>query len=166
MSRKKSGCLASNLPGAVNVKNNDAPLPPVLPLKQPPHPAYNLNWGNSMVQNIDSILNEIKARLVPDGVEKLVLFGSYANGTPDEDSDIDLLVVTSDRIMPRNYAEKSNIYLRIAKKMEELRRQVPIDLIVHTHSMHQKFIEMDSMFCREILHSGRVFYEKNHASLA
>ena len=119
-----------------------------------------------MVQNIDSILNEIKDRLIPDGVEKLVLFGSYANGTPDENSDIDLLVVTSDRLMPRNYAEKSSIYLRIAKKIDELRRQIPIDLIVHTHSMHQKFIEMDSLFSREILNSGRVFYEKNYASVA
>jgi predicted nucleotidyltransferase len=119
-----------------------------------------------MVQNIDSILNEIKACLVPDGVEKLVLFGSYANGTPDEDSDIDLLVVTSERLIPRNFSEKSNIYLRVAKKIDELRRQIPIDLIVHTHSMHQKFIEMDSLFSREILNSGRVFYEKNYASVA
>ena len=75
-----------------------------------------------MVQNIDSILNEIKDRLIPDGVEKLVLFGSYANGTPDENSDIDLLVVTSDRLMPQNFSEKSNIYLRVAKKIDELRR--------------------------------------------
>jgi uncharacterized protein len=115
---------------------------------------------------IDNILSEIKYRLIPDGVEKLVLFGSYANGTPDEDSDIDLLVVTSDRLMPRNFAEKSDIYLRIAKKIDEIRRQVPIDLIVHTHTMHQKFIEMDSMFSREIRDSGRVVYEKNYASVA
>ncbi|MFW5803162.1 MAG: nucleotidyltransferase family protein, partial [Verrucomicrobiota bacterium] len=25
--------------------------------------------------------------------EKIILFGSYANGTPDEDSDVDLIVV-------------------------------------------------------------------------
>jgi len=29
-------------------------------------------------------------------VEKIILFGSYANGTPNEDSDIDLYVVMKD----------------------------------------------------------------------
>jgi hypothetical protein len=68
--------------------------------------------------------------------------------------------------MPQNFSEKSSVYLRVARKIDELRRQMPIDLIVHTHSMHQKFLETDSLFSREILNSGRVFYEKNHASVA
>lgn len=119
-----------------------------------------------MIQNIDNILNEIKNRLVSEGVEKLILFGSYADGIPGEDSDIDLLVVTSDKLMPRNFAEKSGVYLRIARKIDEIRRQIPIDLIVHTHAMHQKFIEMDSLFSREVLNRGRVFYEKKYASVA
>jgi uncharacterized protein len=127
--------------------------------------AKNRN-DKTMINNIDKILNEIKDRLVPEGIEKLILFGSYAKGTPDEDSDIDLLVVTSDKLMPRNYAEKSNIYLRIAKKINQLRRQFPIDLIVQTHAMHQKFIELDSIFSHELMNNGRILYEKNHTSMA
>lgn len=119
-----------------------------------------------MIQNIDSILNEIKYRLIPEGIEKLILFGSYACGTPTEDSDIDLLVVTSDDKIPQSFSEKSGIYLKIARKIDGIRRRVPIDLIVHTHPMHQKFIELDSMFCREIMSRGRVVYEKNYASVA
>lgn len=115
-----------------------------------------------MAQNIDNILGEIKNRLVPDGIEKLILFGSYAYGTPTDDSDIDLLVVTSDSEIPGSYAEKSSIYLRIARKIDAIRKRVPVDLIVHTRPMHQKFLEMNSLFCREIMERGRVVYEKSN----
>jgi len=119
-----------------------------------------------MEQNIDSILDEIKDRLIPDGIEKLILFGSYAYGNPTEDSDIDLLVVTSDQEMPKSFSDKSKVYLRIAQKVDDIRRRVPVDLIVHTHSMYEKFLELDSMFCREIEKKGRIIYEKDYASVA
>lgn len=118
-----------------------------------------------MKQNIDSVLNEIKDRLIPDGIEKLVLFGSYASGIPSEDSDIDLLVVTADQEMPKSFSDKAKIYLRIARKLEDIRRRIPVDLIVHTHPMYEKFQEMDSMFSREIKEKGRVLYEKDYASV-
>jgi predicted nucleotidyltransferase len=119
-----------------------------------------------MNEDIDSILDEIKNRLIPDGIEKLILFGSYAYGNPTEDSDIDLLVVTSDLDLPKSFSEKSRVYLRIARKVDDIRRRVPVDLIVHTHSMHEKFLELDSMFCRELEDNGRIIYEKNYASVA
>jgi uncharacterized protein len=119
-----------------------------------------------MKQNIDGVLEEIRDRLIPDGIEKLILFGSYADGTPSEDSDIDLLVVTSDQEIPKSFSDKSKVYLRIAQRVEDIRRRVPVDLIVHTHSMHEKFLELDSMFCREIEKKGRIVYEKNYASVA
>lgn len=118
-----------------------------------------------MNQDIDSILEEIKAHLIPEGVEKLILFGSCASGTPTEDSDIDLLVVTSDQEMPKSFSEKSQIYLSIARKIEDIRRRVPVDLIVHTHPMHEKFLDLNSMFSREITETGKVIYE-NRFSLS
>jgi predicted nucleotidyltransferase len=41
---------------------------------------------------IKATLNEI------DGVEKIYLFGSYAYGSPTEDSDIDLMVITDSEV--------------------------------------------------------------------
>ena len=96
-----------------------------------------------MNQNVESVLEEIKDRLVPDGIEKLILFGSYASGLSTEDSDIDLLVVTSDQEMPLSFSEKSEVYLRIARKVDDIRRRVPVDLIVHTHPMHEKFLALN-----------------------
>jgi hypothetical protein len=39
---------------------------------------------------------------------------------------------------------------------------VPIDLIVQTRGMHQKFVEKNSLFGRELLTKGKVLYERSH----
>lgn len=92
--------------------------------------------------------------------EKIILFGSYAYGEPTENSDLDILVVTGDNIIPSSFSEKSSIYLRISRAISEIKKEFPVDLIVHTKAMHQRFIENDSLFARELLTKGRVLYEK------
>jgi uncharacterized protein len=94
--------------------------------------------------------------------EKIILFGSYAYGEPNEDSDLDILVVTGDDIIPSSFSEKSRIYLRIAQSISDVRSVFPIDLIVHTKAMHRKFIELNSSFSRELLTKGKILYEKNN----
>lgn len=93
--------------------------------------------------------------------EKIILFGSYAYGEPAEGSDLDILVVTGDNIIPESFSEKSLIYLRTSKAISDIKKEFPVDLIVHTKAMHKKFIENDSLFARELLTKGRVLYEKN-----
>lgn len=94
--------------------------------------------------------------------EKIILFGSYAYGEPGDNSDLDILVVTSDDILPSSFSEKSMIYLRISKAISEIKREFPVDLIVHTKPMHKKFIENNSLFARELLRKGKVLYEKGN----
>jgi len=43
-----------------------------------------------------SIKKQIVEKLKPLNPEKIILFGSYAYGTPDEDSDLDICVVEKD----------------------------------------------------------------------
>ena len=104
--------------------------------------------------DIAKIQAEIVERLKPLSPEKIILFGSYANGTPTADSDIDLYVVTNDDFIPQSWQEKNRIYLSVSRKIRALRKQVPIDLIVHTKKMHEKFIELNSFFSREINQEG------------
>ncbi len=105
--------------------------------------------------DIEKTKSEIIELLRPLGVEKVVLFGSYAYGKPHEDSDIDLYVVTSDDFMPKSYQEKSAVYMKVARKLLELEKQIPIDLIVHTKKMHEKFVALGSMFSRELMVEGK-----------
>jgi uncharacterized protein len=92
---------------------------------------------------------------------KIILFGSFAHGHPDRDSDIDLLVVTDDDHLPGNYTEHMTQYLKVSSLLKKLKKRIAIDLIVHTRPMHEAFIRSGSMFSREILKRGDVLYEKN-----
>jgi uncharacterized protein len=97
---------------------------------------------------------------------KIILFGSYAYGIPDINSDIDILVVTSDDFMPANYDEKMQVNLKISRLISEIKAEHPVDLIVHTLPMYQKFIAYRSMFSKEVLKYGKVLYERNNQGLA
>jgi len=103
------------------------------------------------------IVNSLKA-INPD---KVILFGSYAWGDPHEESDLDIIVVTNDDIMPKNYKEKMKIYLKVSTLLSEFKKQMPIDLVVHTRPMHNKFLKLGSAFSKEISKRGKVLYERD-----
>lgn len=119
-----------------------------------------MNMG-SRIKTTNDIKHQISEALRPLGPEKVILFGSYAWGQPTEDSDIDLIVVTDDDYVPSNYNANMKNYLRVSSLLRDMNRQIPIDLIVHTKPMHQAFIQMGSMFSREIVKRGEVIYEKD-----
>ena len=86
--------------------------------------------------------------------EKVVLFGSYAYGKTNEDSDVDLLV-----IMPfegRNHEQ-------VVKIRQKIKTSVPLDLLVRTSEQVRERIEMEDFFMREIAERGRVLYEADNA---
>lgn len=87
--------------------------------------------------------------------EKIILFGSYAYGTPHADSDVDMLV-----IMPtRNQLDQA---VRISLEIDP---PFPLDIIVRTpHNMNWRLAEGES-FLREITTRGKVLYEKDHAGM-
>jgi predicted nucleotidyltransferase len=109
-----------------------------------------------------SYIPSIIEKLLVTNPEKIILFGSYAYGEPTDESDLDILVVTGDDIIPSSFKEKSLIYLRISHAISDIKKEFPIDLIVHTKPMHKRFIETDSLFARELLTNGKVLYEKSN----
>ena len=108
--------------------------------------------------NIENMKQEIIKHLKPLDIDKIILFGSYAYGTTHQDSDIDLYVVTNDNYIPQSFDEKMNLKLKISRALKDLQVIVPIDVITHTKKMHEKFIEINSSFSREILQNGIKIY--------
>ncbi len=106
--------------------------------------------------DIEELKPLIVERLKPLNPDKIILFGSYAYGTPNEDSDIDLYIVTNDDFMPQSWREKSKVYLQYANQLNDIIEQYPTDLIVHTRKMYEKFLNMDSMFSRKIFSQGKI----------
>jgi len=121
-------------------------------------------------QELVEMSNDQAIRYIPAIIERLkqldpvkvILFGSGAGGTTTENSDLDLIVVTRSDKLPESYQEKENIYLEVARLLRDIRRKVPVDLIVHTQPMHARFIALNSLFAREVLQKGRVLYESHH----
>ncbi len=104
--------------------------------------------------NIEELKPLIVERLKPLNPDKIILFGSYAYGTPNENSDIDLYVVTNDDFMPKTWKEKHTISQKVSQRLKDICEKYPTDIITHTKTMHKKFVEMDSMFSRKILNEG------------
>ena len=111
--------------------------------------------------DIEQIKEEIVQRLKPLNPTKVILFGSYAYGTPTKDSDIDLYVVTNDDFMPKNWREKSQVYLKIADTLDDIMAQTAVDLIVHTKQMYQKFKELNSSFYKHDIQRGQVLWQQD-----
>ena len=107
-------------------------------------------------------LQEIIASLRPIDPLKVIQFGSQARGAATRESDQDLLVVLKSDVLPGTYQEKETIYLQVARLLRDIRRETPLDLIVHTRPMHARFIEMDSLFAKQVLQKGVVLYESDH----
>ncbi len=114
--------------------------------------------GGLILINIEVLKKEIIKRLRPLDPYKIILFGSYANGTPHQDSDIDLYVVTRDDYVPQTFKESIDLKLKISRLIKDLQSTVPIDTITHTKKMHDKFVELNSSFSRDILQNGVKIY--------
>ena len=87
--------------------------------------------------------------------ERIILFGSYAHGTPTEDSDVDLLV-----IMPRTRDRGERMSVRIRHAVP---RTFPLDLLVRTPADVAKRLRWGDCFLREVVEKGQVLYEASHA---
>src|SRR5436309_517553 len=81
--------------------------------------------------------------------EKIILFGSYAYGTPHVESDVDLLV-----IMPAY--DVVNQAIRICDTVEA---PFSLDLIVRTPKQIERGLRDDDWFLREIVEKGKILYE-------
>ena len=111
-------------------------------------------------------IEAIKEKLQTINPYLILLFGSYAYGKPHTDSDIDLLVVTNDSYVPKNFKEKQALHLSVLNPILHIAKQIPIDLIVYTLPMYQEFITLQSSFAKEILTYGITLYETNNPTMA
>jgi len=110
------------------------------PIEQPRAPGVT-------VRAIRKLAREIAERFQP---EKIILFGSYAYGTPHADSDVDLLV-----IMPARNMIDQAVRIRMALPP----RQFPLDLIVRTPEFVRRRLDQGDWFLREIVSKGKVLHE-------
>lgn len=103
---------------------------------------------SSANQTIQEITRRLVAEFAP---EKIVLFGSHAWGHPDENSDLDLLVVVpeSDQPAPRRAA-------RAYRCLREV--PIPLDILVKTREEVERTRHVPASLIHEVLERGRLLY--------
>lgn len=111
-------------------------------------------------------LEQIVERLKKTDPYKIILFGSHAYGDAQKDSDIDLIVVLNNNDMPKTFKEKMRYQLLVRNAILDINKEIPIDLIVYTKPMFEKFNHLGSMFSKEIAQKGKIIYEAGNKGVA
>lgn len=97
---------------------------------------------------IDKIVKEIVKNFKP---QKVILFGSYANGTHTEESDLDLLII-KDSDLPTRLQNR-----KVRKILSGLK--VPMDVIVKTTEEFETYKDIIGTIVYPANKFGKVIYE-------
>lgn len=101
------------------------------------------------VAKINEVVTKIVSGFNPD---KIILFGSYANGTPDDDSDLDLLIV-QDSDLP---IQKRGLDIRLSL----IGSMIPIDLLIYTRSEFDQEKNKRFSFLNSAIKNSKILYER------
>ncbi|MBU0764450.1 MAG: nucleotidyltransferase domain-containing protein, partial [Bacteroidetes bacterium] len=84
--------------------------------------------------------------------DKIILFGSYASGIPNENSDLDLLIIkdTNEPIHCRDF--------HIRKYL--IGTAVPMDIIVYTNTEYEEEKKNKYSFISSTLLTSKIVYER------
>lgn len=114
-------------------------------------PKFSLSLRHKQIQRVcQAIVSEFRP-------EKIILFGSFANGKPTADSDIDLLLVMPFEGSP--FRQASVVLSHVIKSVGVL----PMDLLVRTAEQIGDRVQIGDRFISEIIKRGKVLYEKDYA---
>lgn len=105
-------------------------------------------------QMIDAAkINDIALRIATGfNPERIILFGSYANGTAHDDSDLDLLII-QDTDLP---SHKRGLDIRLSL----IGTKVPMDIVVYTKSEFEKEKNEKYSFLYSAIKASKILYER------
>lgn len=107
--------------------------------------------------DIETLKPLIVERLKPLKPDKIILFGSYAYGSPTEDSDIDLFLIKDDL----NIEKLREYKLELQKRLLDIQKQylIGIDVFVDSSSrMQYRMEQIKDQFYDEVLSKGKAIY--------
>lgn len=90
------------------------------------------------------------------GPSRVILFGSYARGTADEGSDLDLMVVE------RDLADKAGEYLRLREALGRVAPGVGVDLLLYPLVEFERRSQVPGTILFEARIEGKVLHDSLH----
>ncbi|MCL2026197.1 MAG: nucleotidyltransferase domain-containing protein [Leptospirales bacterium] len=110
--------------------------------------------------DFNTVLDNLVFLLKPSDPYKIILFGSHANGIPNENSDVDLMVILDNDHVSKTHAERLNKKVFIRSLLLEINRKIPLDILVYSKAELNIIKEYGNSFIEEIEKTGRTIYEK------
>jgi predicted nucleotidyltransferase len=98
---------------------------------------------------ISDIVDKIAKNYRPD---RILLFGSYANGTANEDSDLDFIIIKQTGTPKHKRGREVRRFL--------LGSMVPIDLKIYTPNEFSTESNSDHSFLNSAIKGSKVLYER------
>src|SRR5438552_15050803 len=99
---------------------------------------------------IQKVADEIGRKFDP---QKIILFGSYARGAANEDSDVDLMIIMPHRGPGYEKATEISMAVQI---------DFPSDILVRSESEIRARLRLNDYFIQDILEEGKVLYESRN----
>ncbi|MBI4769975.1 MAG: nucleotidyltransferase domain-containing protein [Chloroflexi bacterium] len=107
--------------------------------------------GYSPQKELRLIIRRIVETYAPD---KIILYGSYAYGTPRPDSDFDLLILKETAEAPRDR------WFAVRKAIWSLPTTIPVEPLVVTEAELARRLEIGDQFFQEIVGRGKTVYDR------
>ena len=111
-------------------------------LRDERHPVHRI--ADRLLPYLEVLVEEFRP-------EKVILFGSYAYGQPDEDSDVDLLVIKS---LDRSPVKETAAILKAWRPVRWSQPPMPIEVLVETPAGHKARLARSSPFYSEVVSRG------------
>jgi len=104
-----------------------------------------------MIDNyqINEVIAKIATTFNPD---KIILFGSYANGVQNDDSDLDILIV-QDSDLPMH---KRGFDIRMSLRGI----LIPMDILIYTKSEFEQEKNKNFSFLNSAMKNSKIMYER------
>lgn len=105
----------------------------------------------------ESIIQQLVDRIKQFDPEKIILFGSYAYGTPNDDSDVDLFVIKNVK-----NEDRRELRLNIRSQLRDIiyNQKVPVDLLLDNQEHINERIKLGDSIYEEIMNKGKTVYAK------
>jgi predicted nucleotidyltransferase len=110
--------------------------------------------------NFNTILDNLVVSLKPSDPYKIILFGSYAKGNPNENSDIDLMIILDNNHVSKTYKERLEKKVFIRNLVLEINRKMSLDILVYSKEELNLLKKHGNYFIDEIERTGKIIYEK------
>jgi predicted nucleotidyltransferase len=109
-----------------------------------------------LVEQIQPIIQQIVHRLIEAyQPQQIILYGSLVYGEPNEDSDIDLLIIkdTTETPLARR--------VQVRRLVSDPERRIPFSPLVLTPDELSARLALGDPFYQEILSRGKMLYARN-----